>query len=994
MRSIVPAIITGMALLLYSCSPGGRYDHARHVDPLIGTGGHGHTFPAATVPFGMIQLGPDTRLTGWDGCSGYHYSDDVVYGFSHTHLSGTGCSDYGDILVTATTGEALLVQGEGDDTGNGYRSRFSHDAETAEPGYYAVRLDDYGIQAEMTVTARAGMHRYTFPTAERANIIVDLLHRDRVIDSSIRVTGSTRIEGHRRSRAWAKDQRVYFSAEFSEPFVSYGIALDGRHLEGASAAAGEDVKAFFSFNAAEGAQVTMRIGISAVDVDGARRNLEAEIPHWDFGRVRSDARKLWNEALGRIAVEKGTDAQKTTFYTALYHSLLAPNLYIDSDGRYRGRDLEIHTADGFDYYTVFSLWDTYRATHPLFTIIERERTVDFIETMLTQYEQGGMLPVWELSSNETGTMIGYHSIPVIVDAWVKGIRDFDPALALEAMKHSADQDHLGLKYYKRYGFIPAGSEGASVSRTLEYAYDDWCIATFAGSIGEKRDYERFIRRAQGYRHIFDPSTGFMRPRMNGGWLSPFDPAEVNFHYTEANAWQYTFYVPQDVEGLITMMGGREAFAARLDELFTTSSETSGLDQPDVSGLIGQYAHGNEPSQHMAYLYNFAGMPWKTQERVREIMDTMYGTAPDGLCGNEDCGQMSAWYVFSALGFYPVTPGSDIYIIGSPLFERVEIRLDNRKTFRISARGLSEENVYIQSATFRGKPHTRSYIRHDEIMSGGELVLDMGSSIGSGTDTSNGSPWGTAEDDIPPSSIDAQPVIPAPYLDPSPYSFSGSIEVTMGCADPEAEIRYTTDGREPSRRSNEYSMPLKINRPAKIRTVALRKGMEPSPVVDTRFEKIPDDITIELLSEYSSMYTAGGDLALIDRVRGGDNFRTGMWQGYRGTDLVAIVDLGKTRRIRSIAAGFLQETGSWIFLPESVEFAVSKDGKSFETVADLTHAIPLELEGSVTRDFLQAGINRRARYIRIRARSIGECPQWHPGAGHPSWLFADEIMVEY
>jgi predicted alpha-1,2-mannosidase len=973
-------------LVSISCSPQGEVDPARHVDPLIGTGGHGHTFPAATVPFGMMQLGPDTRLTGWDGCSAYHYSDDVVYGFSHTHLSGTGCSDYGDILVTATTGEPVLSAGEGDDTSNGYRSRFSHESEIAEPGYYAVRLDDYGIEAEMAVTARAGLHRYTFPEGERANIIVDLLHRDKVIDSAIRIVGDRRIEGHRRSSAWAMDQHVYFFAEFSVPFVSHGVTLDGRALPGALSASGEDVKASLTFDASEGNVVKMKIGISAVDIEGARGNLEKEIPHWDFERTRSEARGLWNRSLGRIQLEGGTEAQKRTFYTALYHSMIAPNLYVDVDGRYRGRDLEVHTAEGFDYYTVFSLWDTYRAAHPLFTILERRRTVDFIETMLTQYDQGGMLPVWELSANETGTMIGYHSIPVIVDAWIKGIRRFDPARALEAMKHSADQDHLGLKYYKEHGFIPADKEGASVSRTLEYAYDDWCIAEFARAIGERKDHDRFIRRAQGYRHIFDPSTGFMRPRMNGGWLSPFDPSEVNFHYTEANAWQYTFYVPQDVEGLIEMMGGAEAFSAKLDELFTTSSETSGLDQPDVSGLIGQYAHGNEPSHHMAYLYNYAGKPWKTQERVRDIMETMYSDTPDGLCGNEDCGQMSAWYIFSALGFYPVTPGSDLYMIGSPLFEKASIRLENGKTFTVIASGLSAGNLHIQGATLRGKGHSKSWIRHSDIMKGGELVLEMG--------PVRDSPWGTGGEDLPPSRITNYPIIPAPWLDPAPYSFSGSIEVTMGCADAEAEIFYTTDGKKPGRGSNRYEGPIKINRPANIKTIATKRNTRPSPVVETRFEKIPDDITLELMSEYSSMYTAGGDLALIDRVRGGDNFRTGMWQGYRGTDLVAVVDLGRTRKVKSIAVGFLQETGSWIFLPASVEFAISKDGESFETVAELTHSIPQDLEGSVTRDFMKSGINRRVRYIRMTARNAGLLPDWHPGAGHPSWLFADEIMVEY
>jgi len=983
-RSLMAAAAVSV---LMSCSPGaGDGDLSRHVDPMIGTGGHGHTFPAATVPFGMIQLGPDTRLTGWDGCSAYHYSDDVVYGFSHTHLSGTGCSDYGDILVMATTGEPVLVQGTGEEAGSGYESRFTHDTERAEPGYYAVRLEDYGVKAEMTVTARAGMHRYTFPAGAGANIVVDLLHRDHVIDSSLRIAGARRIAVFRRSRAWAKDQHVYFSAEFSEPFASYGVALDDRVIEGATSVSGENVKAYLTFDSAGGAQVKMRIGVSAVDIEGARRNLEAEIPHWDFERVRSEARSLWNRSLGRVRVEGGTKEQMRTFYTSLYHCLIAPNLYMDVDGRYRGRDLEVHTADGFDYYTVFSLWDTYRAEHPLLAIIERDRTVDFIETMLRQYEQGGMLPVWELSANETGTMIGYHSVPVIVDAWVKGVRGFDPDLALEAMKHSADQDGLGLKYYRKYGFIPADFEGASVSRTLEYAYDDWCIAEFARMTGKKDDYERFIRRAQGYRHIFDPSTGFMRPRMNGGWLSPFDPAEVNFHYTEANAWQYSFYVPQDVHGLIAMMGGRESFAARLDELFTVSSETSGIDQPDVSGLIGQYAHGNEPSHHMAYLYNYAAIPWKTQERVREILDTMYGDTPDGLCGNEDCGQMSAWYVFSALGFYPVCPGSDVYVIGSPLFREAELRLDNGKTFRITADGSSAKNMYIRGARLNGKEYTRSWLRHGDIMSGGELVLEMGPAAGAA--------WGTGDGDVPPSSITDHPVLPAPWLEPAPYSFSGSLQVSMGCADPEAEIRYTTDGSEPGRRSNLYERPLKINREAEIRTVALKKGSEPSPVVDTRFSRIPEDISLELRSEYSSMYTAGGDLALIDRVRGGDNFRTGMWQGYRGTDIVAVVDLGKTRKVKSVAAGFLQETGSWILMPASVQFEISKNGEEYEAVAELGHAIPQDLEGSVTRDFAVSKINRRARYVRMTARNAGPLPAWHPGAGHPSWLFADEIVVDY
>jgi predicted alpha-1,2-mannosidase len=935
------------------------------------------------MPFGMVQLGPDTRLSGWDGCSGYHYSDEVIYGFSHTHLSGTGCSDYGDILVTATTGEPVLSRGEGSEAAPPYGSRFRHATEQAEPGYYAVELEDFKVKAEMTVTPRCGVHRYTFPDKSRANIIIDLLHRDRVIDSAIRVTGPTTIEGYRRSSAWAKDQHVYFFAEFSEPFESYGIALDGRVLEGVNSASGVDVKAFFSFDRRRGGPVTMKIGLSAVDVEGAGRNLAEEIARHDFKRVRTQAREAWRRELGRIRVEGGTEKQKRTFYTALYHCLLAPNLYSDVDGRYRGRDLAVHRADGFDYYTVFSLWDTYRAAHPLFTIIERERTVDFLRTFLAQYRQGGALPVWELAANETGTMIGYHAVPVIADAWAKGIRDFDTEEALEAMIASADQDHLGLKYYKELGFIPADGEGQSVSRTLEYAYDDWCIAVFAEDLGHHEVFKRFIRRAQGYKHLFDPATGFMRPRMNGGWLDPFDPAEVNFHYTEANAWQYSFYVPQDMAGLIDLMGGREVFSDRLDDLFETESDASGLDLPDVSGLVGQYAHGNEPSHHMAYLYDYAGMPWKTQDRVREIMKSMYTDVPDGLCGNEDCGQMSAWYVFSALGFYPVTPGSDVYAIGAPLFERAEIRLESGKTFRVQAPG-TDNGRYIRGAELNGKKHTAAFLRHEEIMRGGTLEFSFGKK--------RGASWGTAEGDIPPSAIADDPVVPAPWLEPAPRSFAGSIEISMGCADPEAKIRYETDGSDPTKRSREFERPMRINRSAQIRAAAFRDGRS-SPVVVSRFERLPDDRAIVLGTRYSSMYTAGGDLALIDLVRGGDDFRTGAWQGYHGVDLVATVDLGRERSVRRVSIGFIQEEGSWIFLPSAVEIALSRDGVSFETAATLAHDIPLELEGSITREFSAEDLRGRARYVRVTAKNIGDCPAWHPGVGHPAWLFADEIEID-
>ncbi|MFC1629511.1 GH92 family glycosyl hydrolase, partial [Gemmatimonadota bacterium] len=642
------------------------------VDPFIGTGGHGHTYPGATLPFGMVQVSPDTRLEGWDGCSGYHYSDEYVYGFSHTHLSGTGIADYCDILLMPTVDEVRYDNGA--DGEPGYRSHFSHEREEASPGYYQTFLDDYDVGVELTATRRAAIHQYTFPETDQANVIIDLAHRDQVIESWITFVGEDEIEGYRRSRSWAQDQRVYFVARFSRPFEGSGVLVDGLQLDGVSQAYGTDLKASVSFSTDRDEAILVKVGISAVDIDGARQNLDAEIPAWDFDGVRADADLIWESELGRIVVEGGTREQRTVFYTALYHTMLAPNVYQDVDGRYRGRDFAIHQAEGFTNHTVFSLWDTFRAAHPLFALIQQERTTDFIETFLAQYEQGGLPPVWELSANETNTMIGYHSIPVIADAWMKGIRDFDIVRAFEAMTAAASTDREGLDHYRELGYIPGDEEGESVSRTLEYAYDDWCIAAIADEIDRPDAWREYTERARFYQNVFDPSTRFMRAKLDGHWQSDFDPREVSFHYTEANSWQFSFFAPHDVNGLIRLMGGPEQFIERLDGLFTADSETTGRQQSDITGLIGQYAHGNEPSHHMAYLYSYAGESTKTQERVREILDTLYSDAPDGLSGNEDCGQMSAWFVLSALGFYPVCPGQPDYVIGTPPSPRASIRI--------------------------------------------------------------------------------------------------------------------------------------------------------------------------------------------------------------------------------------------------------------------------------------------------------------------------------
>lgn len=671
-------------------------NYVQYVNPFIGTGSHGHTYPGAVLPHGMVQLSPDTRLEGWDGCSGYHYSDTFIYGFSHTHLSGTGVSDFGDILL-------VPMNGDPSPHNKSYGSAFSHKTEKASPGYYSVNLEDDHINVELTATERVGFHHYTYHSASKNNIILDLRHRDEVIESSIHVEDSVTVSGMRRSRAWANNQYVFFVIKFSKPFKDFGIwesdllkAAGTRTIDSS-----KNLKAFFQFDQAIGKEIFIKVALSAVNVEGAKKNMQAENSGWDFNATRSAAEKKWNTELGRIDVTDNRIEKLRIFYSALYHTAIVPNINMDIDGKYRGRDNAIHTASGFTNYSVFSLWDTYRSAHPLYTIIDRKRTLDYIKTFLVQYKEGGRLPVWELASCETDCMIGYHSVPVIVDAYMKGIRDFDTGLALQAMKKSATWNHLGLPELMDHGFLEVDDESESVSKTLEYAYDDWCIATFAKALGKKDEYKNYLRRAQAYKNLLDPSTGFMRPRNNGDWLSPFDPREVNNNFTEANSWQYSFYMPQDINGYLELTGGKDKLNEKLDKLFSEDSKTTGREQSDITGLIGQYAHGNEPSHHIAYLYNFAGVPHKTQAMVHRIMYEMYHDTPDGLEGNEDCGQMSAWYILSALGFYPVTPGTTDYIIGTPLFTTARINLEDGKTFTINATGVSDKNFYIKTAALNG-----------------------------------------------------------------------------------------------------------------------------------------------------------------------------------------------------------------------------------------------------------------------------------------------------
>ncbi|MGL5112005.1 MAG: GH92 family glycosyl hydrolase [Flavobacterium sp.] len=723
-------------------------DNTKYVNPFIGTSGHGHTFPGATVPYGMVQLSPDTRTEGWDACSGYHYTDNSILGFSHTHLSGTGIGDMGDILFMPFTGQPKLMAGTPESPDSGYRSRFSHKDEKAEPGYYAVKLRDNNIDVELTSTARAGFHKYTYNAAGQCGIIIDLSHTifpDKNPSHEIQVINNQEIQGFKKSGGWAEDQSIFFHAKFNKPF-RYSFYENGKKIEPTAIANSKKLLMVLEFETNKKSELLAKVGISSVDNLGALLNLDTEIPGWNFDEIKKKAGRLWQEDLDKVQVSGGTRDEKTIFYTSLYHTSISPNIFSDNDFRYRGMDNKVQNSQGKNSYTVFSLWDTFRAFNPLKTILDPIRANDFITSLIAKYDEGGILPMWELEGNYTGCMIGYHSASVIVDAYKKGIKNFDIEKAYKAMIGSASYDKTGIMFpsqdvenrlvpkaklfNEQLGFIPSNLEKQSVSKALEYAYDDWCIAQMAKELGKKEDYDHFSERSKKYIQYFDTKTGFMRGKnLNGTWREPFDPRFSKHNandYTEGNAYQWAWFVPHDVTGLIQLMGGGTSFTANLDQLFSVSSElTGGIVSEDISGMIGQYAHGNEPSHHISHLYNYAEQPWKTQMLTDKIMKTLYFNNPNGLVGNEDCGQMSAWYVFNAMGFYSFCPGDNQYSISRPIFDKVSIKLPNNTLFKVIVRNNKLKNKYIKSLKMNGKPMNKPFFSHEEILKGGCLEFEMG-----------------------------------------------------------------------------------------------------------------------------------------------------------------------------------------------------------------------------------------------------------------------------
>ncbi len=741
-RQIAQLICLGvLVIFLYNCTndknpsnPPVKTALIDYVDPFIGTAAHGHTFPGATVPFGMVQLSPDNGVEAWDWTSGYHYSDSIIVGFSHTHLSGTGIGDLADILVMPTTMSVDLTKNIASRDDYDYKSTFDHDNESASPGFYEVYLKDSKIRVKLTASERVGMHHYEYQEGKDKNLVLDLSYRnnwDNPTETHLNIANDSLITGYRFSTGWAKDQRVYFAMMFSQPIKGFQVADSSTILDESKNFTGKKLKSAISFGSKQGANLVIKTSISSASVAGALAGLK-EIKGWDFERAKSKAEGLWEKELSKVSIFSSDSIKKRIFYTAMYHTNLAPVIYSDLNNEYKAANGDNHHALDYTRYDIFSLWDTFRAAHPLFTVLQRDRVNDMINSLLAHYNEHGLLPVWSLLGNETNTMTGYHAIPVITDAYFKGFKGFDINEAYEAMKKSAMQDIRGVNFYKQYGYIPSDLEVESVTKNLEYAYDDWCIAQVAKALNKQEDFEYFSKRAQSYKQLYDSNSGFMRGKLkNGSWRTPFDPKRsdhrVNTDYTEGNAWQHSWFVPHDVEGLIQIMGGEDNFVTKLDSLFTESSEITGDNvSVDISGLIGQYAHGNEPSHHVPYLYNFTTVPWKTQERVTAIVNTLYSDKPDGLCGNDDCGQMSAWYIFSALGFYPLNPADGKYAIGRPFFEEVTIDLGEGKSFKIVANQLSESNNYVESILLNGSTLNTPFIRHNEIMAGGTLTFNMSS----------------------------------------------------------------------------------------------------------------------------------------------------------------------------------------------------------------------------------------------------------------------------
>ena len=925
------------------------------VDPFIGTGGHGHTHPSAIVPFGMVQPGPDTRKTGWDGCSGYHYSDSTLYGFSQTHLSGTGVSDYADILLKPLVSiDSLALYAP---------AAFIKNSEVASPGYYRVELSN-GIMCELTATARTAIHRYTFPPGSHRRIFVDLNYRDEVLNAVFSAGSDTSFTGLRFSRGWAQNQKLFFAGRVSHPF---------KWVPGA-----EDHTGWLDFGTG-GGPVEIQIALSSVDVSGAGQNLTAEKA--DFDNARGAAVQSWENELGKMQIWSKDPADEIIFSTALYHAFSVPNLWSDVDGRYRGMDDEIHRDTLHAHYTVFSLWDTYRTAHPLYAILQPERTADFIETMLCQYEASGRLPVWELAANETNCMIGYHSVSVLADAVAKGY-SLDGARLLRAMDATAEAPVFGLPDYMRYGFLSVEDEAESVSKTLEYSYDDACISWTASFFGDTTMALKYARRATAYRSVIDPQSGLVRARTNGSFLADADPREVNNHYTEANAWQYSFSPVHDLQGWFKLLGkgdagkGRAKVESNLDALFAEENATTGRTQVDITGLIGQYAHGNEPSHHIAWLYNVTGSPFKTQERIAEILGKFYTVEPDGLVGNEDCGQMSAWYIMAGAGIYPLVPGIPVYMLTTPAWDSLRVVLPNGNRLKISTHG---EGDYVNHLTVNGKDYTRNYISHDQLLKGGIWNFYL-----SKTPTD----WGM--DELFTTDLHTQtPAAPVLEIARS-FKDSTFLVVHPSAMPADSMVMLNSAGK----RFRTVDDTLRIYTTDTLYAAYYLHG-EPGHIARAIATRKPGKWKAQITAGIPNpQYTAGGDAALVDGITGDADWRKGGWIGAQDQDVIIELTHPAAVAVSTVDVHLLKDIRSWIAFPERVILYVESNGKWNEAGTQSLKESALSPGDSETRSvkFVLPDETVISR-LKIKLINPGPLPAWHPGAGGASFIFLDEIRVD-
>lgn len=995
-------ILLLFTIYLVSCSQK-HTDYLDYVDPMIGTDAHGHTFPGATVPFGMVQVSPSNDWKGWDWCSGYHYSDSILKGFAHTHVSGAGLSGLGDILLMPTVGKVILNSGNDKNVDNSYRSRFSHDNEEASAGYYSVLLKDYNILAELTCTRRVGFHKYTFNKEGTGNIIIDPTHNllERNFSTGVEVLSDSEIQGYKHSDGEAGNRKVYFYAKFSKPFMEAGVSNNDSIIEDEKKFTGISAKAFTSFNIKKYESIEVKVALSFVSYEGAKKNYDAEADSLDFDSAHELAKAAWREKLSKIKVNHNNEEQLRIFYTGMYHSFISPNLISDVDGMYY---VEGNTyRSDFDQYSNFSTWDTYRALHPLFTIIEQEKTADFVNSLVSRHTVSKVgLPVWELLGHDNVCMIGFSPISPMADAVLKEIKGIDPeetyqairAAAFSFKKNSPNYDVNGMKEYIRFGVVP-GEIGCSVSKTTENNYYDFLIAEVAKKLGYKEDVELFRKRSYGYRHLYNPNNNYLWPKLSSGFWSIIDTtrwADLIKNYISGNIWGYSTYVPHDYGALINMHGGIEKYDKFLDKIFTDTSLIGGHMHVDISGFIGKYGHGDEPSHHMPYLYNYVGKPWKTQELVDQVMNEFYSDKPDGLINNEDFGQMSAWYIFSSLGFYPVCPGDFKYIIGSPSLKSAKIHLENGKTFTIKTKNRTKKNKYIQSVTLNGKPYSKNYILHQDIMNGGEIVFQMG-------EKPNKS-WGNRLENLPVSfdNIDTTnlelDICYSPYDEDQTALFNDTREIKLVSKSTNSIIKYTLDGSIPNDKSVTYAKSLNITKSTLLNAISICGDLKSNVYTREYIKTINfnEGFPVMRLENKPVQYGKENGEQLFDHKVGTKIFSDGTWTGFKIKDMVLELELGEHYDIKEVVISALTNTGIWIFPPQAIEIYTKNDDGSFKLLGKKKIPVITKSTGPEINRYSLSFKKQSCNFLKIVVKNYEKLPFWHSGHGEHTWLFIDEIMV--